>query len=99
MSQQNYINGKYFSREDAKISVYDHGLLYGDGVFEGMRIYSGKVFRLQEHLIRLSESGRAIGLEMPIEIGEMTSAEKHKFSHRAIAVQKFLAASVHAAQS
>ena len=62
MSQQIYINGAYFSRDDAKISVYDHGLLYGDGVFEGMRIYSGKVFRLNEHLVRLSESGRAIGL-------------------------------------
>ena len=58
MAQQIYINGEYFSKEDAKISVYDHGLLYGDGVFEGMRIYSGKVFRLREHLVRLWESAR-----------------------------------------
>tara|TARA_R110002049_G_scaffold72490_7_gene187588 strand:+ start:171550 stop:172410 length:861 start_codon:yes stop_codon:yes gene_type:complete len=74
MSQQIYISGKYFSRDEAKISVYDHGLLYGDGVFEGMRIYSGKVFRLQQHLLRLWESGRAIGLDMPISLDEMTSA-------------------------
>ena len=74
MSQQIYLNGKYFAREDAKINVYDHGLLYGDGVFEGMRAYSGKVFRLEAHLIRLWESGRAIGLEMPIDMQEMTSA-------------------------
>ncbi|MFN5916846.1 MAG: branched-chain amino acid aminotransferase, partial [Planctomycetota bacterium] len=53
MSPQIYINGKYYSKEDAKISVYDHGLLYGDGVFEGMRTYSGKVFRLVEHIDRL----------------------------------------------
>ena len=74
MSQQIYINGAFFTREDAKISVYDHGLLYGDGVFEGMRIYSGKVFRLHQHLVRLWESGRAIGLEMPIGLEEMTTA-------------------------
>ena len=72
MSQQIYINGQYFSREDAKISVYDHGLLYGDGVFEGMRIYSGRVFRLQQHLIRLWESATAIALPIPISIEQMT---------------------------
>jgi branched-chain amino acid aminotransferase len=65
MSQQIYINGEYFSKEDAKISVYDHGLLYGDGVFEGMRIYGGKVFRLREHLVRLWESAASIGLHIP----------------------------------
>lgn len=72
MTQQIYINGQYFSKDDAKISVYDHGLLYGDGVFEGMRIYSGKVFRLQEHLIRLYESALSIGLAIPITIQKMT---------------------------
>ena len=72
MTQQIYINGQYFSREDAKISVYDHGLLYGDGVFEGLRIYSGKVFRLQEHLIRLWDSARSIALEIPISIEQLT---------------------------
>ncbi|MFK8113992.1 MAG: branched-chain-amino-acid transaminase [Rubripirellula sp.] len=73
MTQQIYINGQYFAKEDAKISVYDHGLLYGDGVFEGMRIYSGKVFRLQEHLLRLYESALSIGLGIPIGIEQMTT--------------------------
>ncbi|MDA8743847.1 branched-chain-amino-acid transaminase [Rubripirellula amarantea] len=72
MSQQIYINGEYFSRENAKVSVYDHGLLYGDGVFEGMRIYSGRVFRLQQHLVRLWESAAAIALPMPISIEKLT---------------------------
>ncbi len=74
MSQQIYINGEYFSREDAKISVYDHGLLYGDGVFEGMRIYSGNVFRLDQHLDRLWESARAIALQIPISLDAMADA-------------------------
>ncbi|QDT03630.1 Branched-chain-amino-acid aminotransferase [Rubripirellula lacrimiformis] len=71
MSQQIYINGEYFSRADAKVSVYDHGLLYGDGVFEGMRIYSGKVFRLEEHLIRLFESAAAIALPIGMTIQQL----------------------------
>lgn len=74
MSLQIYINGEFFAKEDAKISVYDHGLLYGDGVFEGMRSYNGQVFRLQEHLDRLWESGRAICLDMPITKSEMSDA-------------------------
>src|SRR5947208_6161525 len=48
-----YINGKYYDKADAKISVYDHGLLYGDGVFEGIRVYEGKIFRLEQHVARL----------------------------------------------
>lgn len=60
------INGELFDKEDAKVSVYDHGLLYGDGVFEGMRSYGGKVFRLEEHLGRLYNSAKAICLEIPI---------------------------------
>ena len=62
-----YINGQFYPKADAKISVYDHGLLYGDGVFEGMRAYGGKVFRLREHMVRLYESARAILLEIPID--------------------------------
>lgn len=73
MSRQIYINGEYFGPEDAKISVYDHGLLYGDGVFEGMRIYNGNVFRLKEHLLRLEESARAIGLLMPISLEQLAT--------------------------
>lgn len=74
MTQAIYINGEFFSREDAKISVYDHGLLYGDGVFEGMRIYNGKVFAQEDHLVRLYESARAIALTLPIDIDAMGSA-------------------------
>jgi len=74
MSLKIYISGKYYDKEDAKISVYDHGLLYGDGIFEGLRSYGGKVFRLQEHLVRLYESAKAIWLTIPISLDEMTKA-------------------------
>jgi branched-chain amino acid aminotransferase len=76
MSLQVYINGEYFDKENAKISVYDHGLLYGDGVFEGMRAYSGNVFRLQEHLDRLYESARAICLQIPMAPAALGEAVK-----------------------
>jgi branched-chain amino acid aminotransferase len=69
-----YINGKLFDKEDAKISVYDHGLLYGDGVFEGMRSYGGKVFRLDQHLTRLWSSAKAIWLEIPLTRAAMAQA-------------------------
>jgi branched-chain amino acid aminotransferase len=59
------LNGKLVDKADAKVSVYDHGLLYGDGIFEGIRVYSGKVFRLHEHVERLYESARHILLEIP----------------------------------
>ena len=59
------INGKFYDKPDAKVSVYDHGLLYGDGVFEGIRVYAGKVFRLHEHVERLYESAKHILLEIP----------------------------------
>lgn len=72
MSLKIYISGKFYAKEDAKISVYDHGLLYGDGIFEGLRSYGGKVFRLQEHLVRLYESAKAIWLTIPISIEQMT---------------------------
>ena len=74
MSLKIYINGKLFDKEDAKISVYDHGLLYGDGVFEGIRSYGGKVFRLAEHLDRLWNSAKAIWLEIPMSKEEMAKA-------------------------
>jgi branched-chain amino acid aminotransferase len=74
MSRQIYISGKFFPQEDAKISVFDHGLLYGDGVFEGLRSYRGKVFRLDEHIRRLYESAKAIWLEIPMSPGEMCDA-------------------------
>src|SRR5712691_2106237 len=69
-----YINGKLYDKADAKISVYDHGLLYGDGAFEGIRVYDGKVFRLREHVERLYESARAIWLEIPLSREKMAEA-------------------------
>ncbi|HEY1598930.1 MAG TPA: branched-chain-amino-acid transaminase [Pirellulales bacterium] len=66
MSLKIFINGRLYDKEDAKISVYDHGLLYGDGVFEGLRSYGGKVFRLAEHIDRLYDSAKAIWLEIPM---------------------------------
>jgi branched-chain amino acid aminotransferase len=71
-----YINGTFYAKEDAKISVYDHGLLYGDGVFEGMRSYSGRVFRLNEHLVRLYESAKAIQLTIPMTQADLGEAVK-----------------------
>ena len=69
-----YIDGKIYGREDAKISVFDHGLLYGDGVFEGIRAYNGRVFKLHEHLLRLWHSARAITLSIPLSMKEMEKA-------------------------
>lgn len=74
MSLKIYIGGKLYDKEDAKVSVYDHGLLYGDGVFEGMRVYGGKVFRLPEHLERLWNSAKAIWLEIPLTPDELAQA-------------------------
>ncbi|MCD8483926.1 MAG: branched-chain-amino-acid transaminase [Verrucomicrobia bacterium] len=69
-----YINGEYFDKENAKISVFDHGLLYGDGVFEGIRLYSGCVFKLDEHLDRLEKSAKAILLSLPWTRAELSEA-------------------------
>jgi len=69
-----YIDGKFYSEANAKVSVFDHGLLYGDGIFEGIRFYNGRVFRLEEHLARLWDSARSICLEIPMSMPEMTEA-------------------------
>ncbi|HDJ04512.1 branched-chain-amino-acid transaminase [Candidatus Bathyarchaeota archaeon] len=69
-----YIDGKYYPKSEAKISVYDHGFLYGDGVFEGIRSYGGVVFKLREHIDRLYASARAIMLEIPLTKEEMIEA-------------------------
>ena len=69
-----YIAGKYYSKEDAKVSVFDHGLLYGDGVFEGIRSYGGKIFELQRHLNRLYDSARAIRLDIPMSTEALSEA-------------------------
>ena len=68
-----YLDGKYVDRENAKISVYDHGFLYGDGVFEGIRVYNYKVFKLKEHIDRLYDSARAIALNIPVDKNKMIS--------------------------
>jgi len=69
-----YIDGKLFKTEEAKISVFDHGLLYGDGVFEGIRAYNGRVFKLNEHLDRLFKSAKFIMLNIPLTKEELTKA-------------------------
>lgn len=71
---QIYIDGKFYPKEEAKISVFDHGFLYGDGVFEGIRAYNGKVFRLDEHLDRLYDSAKTIDLQIPITKAQMVAA-------------------------
>jgi branched-chain amino acid aminotransferase len=69
-----YINGKLYDKADAKVSVYDHGLLYGDGIFEGIRVYDGKVFRLRQHVDRLYDSAQGIKLLIPMSREQMAEA-------------------------
>jgi branched-chain amino acid aminotransferase len=76
MEQKIYLNGEFVSRKDAKISVYDHGLLYGDGVFEGLRTYNGRIFKLQEHIDRLYKSAKYICLDMPLSQEHLLKAIK-----------------------
>lgn len=66
-----YIDGKFLDREEARISVFDHGLLYGDGVFEGIRAYNGRVFRLEDHINRLYDSAHVIDLAIPLTKDQM----------------------------
>jgi len=74
MSLKIWLDGKLVDKENAKISVYDHGMLYGDGVFEGIRVYSGRIFECEAHLRRLWDSARAIRLEIPISKDEFRAA-------------------------
>jgi branched-chain amino acid aminotransferase len=69
-----FIDGKFLSERDAKVSVFDHGLLYGDGVFEGIRIYHGCVFKLKEHIDRLFYSAKSILLQIPMTPAELAKA-------------------------
>ncbi|HVM61690.1 MAG TPA: branched-chain-amino-acid transaminase [Verrucomicrobiae bacterium] len=69
-----YLDGKYVSDDEAKISVFDHGLLYGDGVFEGIRLYGGRIFRLEQHLDRLFDSAKAIMLPIPMTKEDLIEA-------------------------
>jgi branched-chain amino acid aminotransferase len=68
-----WLDGKWYDRDTATVSVYDHGLLYGDGVFEGIRVYGGRIFRLREHLERLYDSAKAIWLTIPMSLDEMAA--------------------------
>ncbi len=74
MSLQIYISGKYYDKEHAKISVYDHGLLYGDGVFEGIRVYNGRIFENDAHLDRLWISAKALRLTIPMSREQLVAA-------------------------
>ena len=74
MNLKIYIDGNFHDQAEAKISVFDHGLLYGDGVFEGIRFYNDRVFRLEEHIDRLWDSARAIALDMPMSRSELVAA-------------------------
>jgi branched-chain amino acid aminotransferase len=86
-----YLNGEFVTKENAKISVYDHGFLYGDGVFEGIRVYSGNIFRMKEHMDRLYRSAKSIMLEIPHSQDELTkiiveTVEKNRFEDAYIRV-------------
>jgi branched-chain amino acid aminotransferase len=74
MNLKIYIDGNFYDQSEAKISVFDHGLLYGDGIFEGIRFYNNRVFRLDEHIERLWNSARAIALDIPISPAEVIAA-------------------------
>lgn len=70
-----YINGEFYDKkEDAKVSVWDHGFLYGDGIFEGIRVYNGKVFKLDEHLERLYDSAKTLAIKIPLSFEELKEA-------------------------
>lgn len=69
-----FINGEFVKKEEATVSVFDHGFLYGDGIFEGIRVYGGNIFRLHEHLVRLYDSAKSILLDIPYTLEQM---EKH----------------------
>lgn len=74
MSLLVYMNGQFVNEENAKVSIWDHGYLYGDGIFEGIRAYNGRIFKLYEHLVRLYKSAKSIKLAIPITIDEMEKA-------------------------
>ncbi len=82
---QIYLDGKFYSREEARISVFDHGFLYGDGVFEGLRVYSGRIFRLDAHLARLYRSARGIMLEMPMDVDAMAEVVRETVKRNGLA--------------
>lgn len=85
MALKIWLDGKLLDKTDARISVFDHGLLYGDGVFEGIRVYNGKVFELQAHLRRLYESAKVIRLEIPLDKDALSAAIRETVEANGIA--------------
>jgi branched-chain amino acid aminotransferase len=79
-----YVDGSFVAKADARVSVYDHGFLYGDGVFEGIRAYGGKIFRLKEHIDRLYQSARAIMLQIPIAPDQMAEVVRESCARNGI---------------
>lgn len=84
MAQKIWLDGKLVDREDAKVTVFDHGLLYGDGVFEGIRIYKGRIFELDAHIRRLYESAKAIRLVIPMSQSELAAATQQTVDANAL---------------
>lgn len=84
MSRKVFLNDRLVPQEQAVVSVFDHGLLYGDGVFEGIRVYGKRVFLLREHLLRLYESARSIRLTIPMEIEALTEAVENTVAENGI---------------
>ncbi len=84
MGRKIWIEDKLVDEQDAKVSVFDHGLLYGDGVFEGIRIYSGKIFEFEAHIRRLYESAKAIRLEISMDADALITATKQTVEANAI---------------
>jgi branched-chain amino acid aminotransferase len=80
-----WLNGEWCDRGTAVVSVYDHGLLYGDGVFEGIRVYGGKIFRLEDHLDRLYDSAKAIWLTIPMEKKDLAAVTREAVHRSGIA--------------
>ena len=80
-----WLDGKWYDRETATVSVYDHGLLYGDGVFEGIRVYGGKIFKLSDHLDRLYDSAKAIWLTIPMPKDELAAVTEEAVRRSGIA--------------
>ena len=84
MPKSIWLNGKLVKPQDATVSVYDHGLLYGDGVFEGIRVYGGRIFKCATHLRRLEESARAIRLQIPYTAAQLTQAMRDAIADNGI---------------
>lgn len=80
-----WLDGEWCDQKTAMVSVYDHGLLYGDGVFEGIRVYGGKIFRLEDHLDRLYDSAKAIWLTIPLDKQQLLSLHREAVSRSGIA--------------